>query len=36
MFVEAGTADVDRLREILARHWLLDAWAKFENRFLQP
>jgi len=27
---------MDRLREILARHSLLDAWAKFEKRFLQP
>ena len=36
MFVEAGIADMDRLREILARHSLLDAWAKFEKRFLQP
>ena len=36
MFVEAGIADMDRLRDILARHSLLDAWAKFENRFLQP
>jgi hypothetical protein len=29
-------ADMDRLRDILARHSLLDAWAKFEKRFLQP
>jgi hypothetical protein len=36
MFVEAGIADMDRLRDILARHSLLDAWAKFEKRFLQP
>jgi hypothetical protein len=36
MFVEAGIANVDRLREILTRHSLLDAWAKFEKRFLQP
>ena len=36
MFVEARIADTDRLREILARHSLLAAWAKFENRFLQP
>lgn len=35
-FVEAGIADVDCLRGILARHSLLDAWAKFEKRFLQP
>jgi hypothetical protein len=36
MFVESGVADLGRFREILARHSLLDAWAKFENRFLQP
>ena len=36
MFIEAGIADMDRLRAILARHSLLDAWAKFEKRFLQP
>jgi len=36
MFIEAGIADMDRLRDILARHSLLDAWAKFEKRFLQP
>ena len=36
MFVEAGIADMDRLRDILARHSLLDGWAKFEKRFLQP
>lgn len=36
MFVEAGAADKDRLRDILSRHSLLDAWTKFENRFLQP
>ena len=36
MFVEAGIADMDSLRDILARHSLLDAWAKFEKRFLQP
>ena len=35
MFVEAGIADMNRLREILARHSLFDAWAKFEKRFLQ-
>ena len=34
--VEAVIADMDRLRDILARHSLLDAWAKFEKRFLQP
>ena len=36
MFVEAGIADEGRLRDILSRHSLLDAWMKFENRFLQP
>jgi hypothetical protein len=36
MFVEAQIAKMDRLREILGRHSLLEAWAKFENRFLQP
>lgn len=36
MFVEAGIADRDRLRDILTRHSLLEAWAKFENRFLTP
>ena len=36
MFVEAGIADMVRLRDILARHSLLDAWAKFEDRFLKP
>jgi len=36
MFVEAGIANMDRLHDILARHSLLEAWAKFEKRFLQP
>lgn len=36
MFVEAGVADMNRLRDILARHSLLEAWTKFEKRFLQP
>lgn len=36
MFVEAGCVDGDRLHEILERHSLLDAWARFEQRFLQP
>jgi hypothetical protein len=36
MFVEAQIANMDRLREILGRHSLLEAWAKFEHRFLQP
>ena len=36
MFVEAGVADRNRLHDILTRHSLLEAWAKFEKRFLQP
>jgi hypothetical protein len=36
MFVEAAVADMDRLREILAGYSLLEAWAKFEDRFLRP
>ena len=36
MFVEAGIADMVRLRDILGRHSLLDAWTKFEDRFLKP
>ena len=36
MFVEAGIADRERLRQILQRHSLLEQWAKFEKRFLQP
>jgi len=36
MFVEAGIADMNHLRDILGRHSLLDAWAKFEKRFLHP
>lgn len=36
MFVEANVADKDRLRDILSRHSLLDAWTTFENRFLRP
>jgi len=36
LFVEAGIADMNRLRDILTRHSLLDAWTKFENRFLKP
>lgn len=35
MFIEAEIADMDVLRDILARHSLLDSWAKFENRFLK-
>ena len=33
MFVEAGIADMDRLRDILARYSLLDAWTKFVDLF---
>ena len=36
MFVEAGVAEMNRFREILFRHSLLDAWTKFENHFLKP
>jgi hypothetical protein len=36
MFVEAGIADRECLRQILARHSLLERWANFEQRFLQP
>lgn len=36
MFVEAGVADRERLRQILQRHALLEHWAQFEQRFLQP
>lgn len=34
MFVESGLADMTAFRNILAHHSLLDAWAKFENRYL--
>ena len=36
MFVEAGIADMDRLRDILGPHSLLEAWAMFGKRFLRP
>ena len=36
MFVESGIADTARLREILTRHSLLEAWSKFEDRFFKP
>lgn len=36
MFMESGVADMQRLRDILTRYSLLEAWAKFENRFLTP
>lgn len=35
MFVEAGVADMQRLRRILERHSLLERWAKFEQLFFQ-
>ena len=35
MFVESGVADMTGFRIILARHSLLDAWEKFENRYLK-
>ena len=35
MFVEAGIANMEHLRQILARHSLLEQWAKFEQRFFQ-
>ena len=35
MFVESGVADMTGFRSILARHSLLDAWEKFENRYLK-
>lgn len=34
MFVEAEVADMERLRQILSRHSLLERWAKFEQLFL--
>lgn len=36
MFLEAGTADRARFQDIVARHSLVEAWAKFEHRFLKP
>lgn len=36
MFMEANGANLDRLIDILTRHSLLDTWARFEKRFLQP
>lgn len=36
MFAESNCADRSLFRDILSRHSLLDAWAKFENRFLKP
>ena len=33
-FVESGQLESGRLEEILKRHGLVDAWAKFEARYL--
>lgn len=33
-FFEEGALDVERFRQILARHKLLDKWNQFEKRFL--
>lgn len=35
-FVEAAVFDPSKLDAILRRHGLLDKWARFEQRFLQP
>jgi hypothetical protein len=35
MFVESGVADMTAFRDIIARHSLLDAWKKFEDRYLK-
>jgi len=32
-FIEAGAVDLNRLREILARHGLSSAWQQFERQF---
>jgi len=34
LFVEAGALDAARFQAILARHWLVEAWQKFERQFL--
>jgi hypothetical protein len=34
-FIEEGAVDVARFREIVRRHNLVDAWAKFERQFLR-
>jgi hypothetical protein len=36
MFMEAGVADMNRLQDILFRHFLIEKWAQFEQRFLKP
>jgi hypothetical protein len=33
-FVEAGVADPGRLKDILTRHGLSEAWQRFESRYL--
>ena len=33
-FVESGQLDAGRLEDVLERHGLVDAWAKFEARYL--
>lgn len=33
-FVESGHLDAGRLEDVLERHELVDAWAKFEERYL--
>ena len=33
-FIEEGALDVSRFQEIVRRHNLVDAWAKFERQFL--
>lgn len=36
MFMEAQVADMALLRAILSRHGLVEAWQKFEQRYLRP
>jgi hypothetical protein len=33
-FIEEGALDAGRFQDIVRRHGLLDAWAKFERQFL--
>jgi hypothetical protein len=33
-FIEEGAVDMERFQEIVRRHELVDAWAKFERQFL--
>ena len=35
MFIEGGVYDMATLQDTLSPHSLLEAWAKFEKRFLQ-